>query len=146
MLKKLGSDLLYLILKTIARFEYFETEGFVLNTRYLSYIEDRLSEATDEDLAEIKKELKVELSEGDYVGDEAFLKNLDCVFAASEMTNYKDSTLYKAIKESFLKTKYKDFPYWKCDWYVEDYACVHSLRCREGYTSCFIPKKPDREE
>lgn len=91
--------MLYLVLKTITRFENCEKEGYVLNPSYFSVINDRLSEATDKDLSEVKNEIKKELTEGDYLEDKNFMEKMEAVFSQTDIFDYKNSVLFTIIKE-----------------------------------------------
>lgn len=106
MMKKLGSDLLYLILKSIDRYNDPNIDGYVIHPNYLSVIIEDIEESTEEGLVEIKHYIKVELSEGSYLDNKNFLENLEDYFNENKcISDFKDCYLYKIILTTFNELK-----------------------------------------
>jgi len=101
MFKKLGSDLLYLILKSIDRYNDPKIEGCVISPVYLTVIAETIETADEAEVLLVKKEILTELSEGDYLNNILFLDNLEAYFEECGISKTEDLLIYKIIKESF---------------------------------------------
>lgn len=94
-LEKLGSDLLYLILKTVDQ----SANIAVIHPEYLEFLVDRFEEFEPYDLKVCKDELIYELKEGaNYLENVNFLDDLDDLFEA-------DTKVYRLIRSAYQEAK-----------------------------------------
>lgn len=96
MLKKLGSDLLYMILCSVKQYK----TGNILPTEFLGFTIDRVEEASDNEIADIIADVLVEIQEGDYIRND-FLENLENYFKDAG-DNDLDSVLFSTLKQTYL--------------------------------------------
>lgn len=102
MLKKLESALLYLVLKSVDHINDDSMDGCVIHPNYLDYIMEEVQDLPDDELADVKHDIEVELYEGEYQDNGCFLENLDQYFSMQpSIKDYKGWNLYKIIKKSF---------------------------------------------
>lgn len=94
-LEKLGSDLLYIILKTVDA-RYWGTN--VIHPAYLEFLVDRFEEFEPYDLKVCKDEMIYELREANYLENESFLDDLDDLFEA-------DTKVYQLIRSAYQEAK-----------------------------------------